>query len=160
MEIDLSKKDNVSDYVTVPPGTYLCRVTQAVRGTTRKGDERWGICLTVAEGEFIGRQAAWDGLVFSERGTARVRRVLTALGLPSEGRVQVEPEDLVGRQAFVTVKPDRFEDPATGRVFNRNQVPYDGYLPCESPAPMPAIEPGNTGDGDDDESDEFAKLPF
>ncbi|MFO1054274.1 MAG: hypothetical protein U1F36_18805 [Planctomycetota bacterium] len=159
MEIDFDHKDNLSDYVTVPAGTYLCRVTEVVPGTTRNGHARWGIKLVVAEGEYVGRQAAWDGLVFSEKGTARVRRVLAALGLAGAGRVRVEPDDLVGRHAFVTVKPEEFRDPVTQHVVRRNQVPYDGYLPCESPPVTTPVDTTPPADDDDEEPD-FARLPF
>ncbi len=162
MEIDFDQMDNVSDYVSVPAGTYLCRTAEVIPGTTRNGHERWGIRLIVAEGEFVGRQAAWDGLVFSERGTMRARRVLAALGLPTQGKVKVEPQDLVGRQAFVTVKPQDFRDPTSGRVVRRNQVPYEGWMPCTSPIAAPRLAPdegGTTSNEDDDEPD-FQKLPF
>ena len=61
----------VTDFVTVPPGTYLCRVADVRTGTTRSGDERWGLKLVVAEGQHVGRQATWDSIVFSNRGRAR-----------------------------------------------------------------------------------------
>ena len=41
-------------------------------GATREGSPRWACRLEVAEGEYAGRTAAWDSLVFSERGLPRV----------------------------------------------------------------------------------------
>ena len=41
--------------------------------STRAGDERWSLRLVVAEGQHVGKQAAWDSLVFSTRGRARAR---------------------------------------------------------------------------------------
>ena len=38
MEIDFSAVN--SDYVTVPAGTYLCKIVDVQSGTTRNGDER------------------------------------------------------------------------------------------------------------------------
>lgn len=164
MEIDFDRQDNRSDYVTVPEGTYLCRIAEVVPGTTRNGHPRWGVRLVVAEGEYVGRQAAWDGLVFSERGTPRVRRVLAALGLPTRGRVQVEPEDLVGRQCFVKLRPESYTDPLTQHVTRRNEVLYDGYTPCDDPLPARATSDASASEGariarDDDEPD-FQRLPF
>ena len=97
MEIDFDAKDRVSDFVTVPAGTYLCRIAEIRPGSTRAGDERWSLRLVVAQGQHVGKQAAWDSLVFSTRGRARARMVLQALGLPATGRVQIEPADLEGR---------------------------------------------------------------
>lgn len=130
MDIDFDSVENVADYVTVPAGTYLCRVAEVRPGTTRGGDERWAVRLVVVEGEFTGRQAAWDSLVFSTRGRARARRIFVALGLPSKGRVTVQPSDLEGKQAFVEVRPVEFTHPG-GEVVRRNEVPYDGFRPVE-----------------------------
>ncbi len=128
MDFDLgTDQDKMKDFVTVPAGTYLCRVAEVTRGTTRNGDERWGIRLIVAEGEFVGTLAAWDGIVFSERGRFRARRILAAMGLPSSGRVSIEPEDVLGKQVFVEVRPRDFKDSLTGEEVRRNEVPYDGY---------------------------------
>lgn len=126
MEIDFDAADRVSDYVTVPAGTYLCRVAEVRPGTTRAGDERWSLRLVVAEGPHVGKQAAWDSLVFSTRGRARARLVLSALGLPAKGRVTLEPTSLEGRQAFVQVRPAEYASPS-GDLVRRNEVPYDGY---------------------------------
>ncbi|MBL9077239.1 MAG: DUF669 domain-containing protein [Planctomycetes bacterium] len=126
MEIDFDASDRVSDFVTVPAGTYVCRVAEVRPGATRAGDERWSLRLVVAEGQHTGKQAAWDSLVFSSRGRARARLVLQALGLPAAGKVQIEPRDLEGRSALVEVRPAEYQSPS-GDVVRRNEVPYDGF---------------------------------
>lgn len=126
MEIDFDAKDHLADFTSVPQGTYLCRVAEVRAGTTRAGDERWSLRLVVAEGRHVGRQAAWDSLVFSSRGRARARAVLQALGLPAVGKVELQPADIEGRQALVEVRPSEYES-AGGQVVRRNEVPYDGY---------------------------------
>ena len=73
MEIDFDAKEAISDFISVPAGTYLCRIAEIRTGSTRAGDERWSIRLVVAEGMHVGKQAAWDSLVFSVRGRARAR---------------------------------------------------------------------------------------
>lgn len=128
MELDFDAETPLQDFVTVPPGVYLCRVAEVREGNTRAGDERWSLRLVVCEGEHNGRQAAWDNLVFSARGLGRVRRVLAALGLRTQGKVRVSPRDLEGRQAFVEVRPGEWKD-QTGTTVRRNEVPYDGYRP-------------------------------
>ncbi|MCB9877648.1 MAG: DUF669 domain-containing protein [Planctomycetes bacterium] len=132
MEIDFDAGDRVSDFVTVPSGTYLCRIEEVRPGTTRAGDERWSMRLVVAEGQHVGKQAAWDSLVFSTRGRARARTVFQALGLPTSGRVQVEPADLQGRTALVEIRPSEYQAPG-GEVVRRNEVPYDGYRAADAP---------------------------
>jgi hypothetical protein len=132
VDLDFDAIEKVSDYVTVPAGTYLCEIAEVRESTTKNGDERWGLRLIVAEGEFCGRQAAWDSLIFSSRGQVRVRLVLEALGMPTKGRVSLRPEDMKGRRAFVEVRPSEFEHPDTGQVVRRNEVPYRGYRAIEA----------------------------
>ena len=126
MEIDFDSQNHLSDYVTVPAGTYVCRIAEVRPGSTRAGDERWSLRLVVAHGQHVGKQAAWDSLVFSTRGRARVRMVFQALGLPATGKVEVKPQDLEGRTALVEVRPAEYTSPG-GQVVRRNEVPYDGY---------------------------------
>lgn len=134
MQIDFDANDPVSDFVTVPQGTYLCRIGEVRVGQTRGGDERWSLRLVVAEGQHVGKQAAWDSLVFSTRGRARARLVLQALGLPAKGKVELAPADLEGKEALVAVRPSEYESPS-GQVVRRNEVPYDGYRATEPDAP-------------------------
>lgn len=143
MEIDFDAEDTISDFVTVPEGTYLCRIGEVRPGTTRAGDERWSLRLVVAEGQHVGKQAAWDSLVFSTRGRARARAVLQALGLPTQGKVEIEPADLEGREALVAIRPTEYESP-TGQIVRRNEVPYDGYREATG---------GRTGDASSSGSD-------
>lgn len=132
MEINLDDNSGREiDFIAVPAGTYLCRIAEVRPGTTRAGDERWSLRLVVAEGEHVGKQAAWDSIVFSVRGRARARMVLAALGLPSQGKVTIEPKDLEGRTAMVEVRPAEYQTPS-GDVVRRNEVPYDGYRPQEA----------------------------
>jgi hypothetical protein len=114
------------DYTPVPAGTYRCRVGEVRLGTTRNGDERWSVALVVAEGEHVGKLAAWDSLVFSIRGRARARMVLVALGFPGHGKVTIEPGDLEQRHALVEVRAVVYTTP-TGETIRRNEVPYDGW---------------------------------
>ena len=125
MKFELPTEDHL-DYVSVDAGTYVCQIEEVREGTTRNGDPRWAIRLAVCEGEFTGRHAAWDGLVFSTRGRTRVRRALGAFGLPNQGTIDLAPKDLEGRRALVEIRPAEFEN-AEGQVVRRNEVPYDGY---------------------------------
>ena len=141
MELDFNAAEEVTDFVTVPAGTYLCEIAEVRPTETRAGDPRWSMRLVVAEGEYIGRQAAWDSLVFSLRGRSRARIVFGVLGLPNKGIVDVKPGDLEGRRAFVEIQPAEFTH-ADGTTIRRNEVPYNGYRavpdqPTESDPPVP-----------------------
>lgn len=147
MEIDFDAADRVSDFVTVPAGSYVCRVAEVRTGLTRAGDERWSLRLVVAEGQHVGKQAAWDSLVFSARGRARARIVFAALGLPSVGKVVVAPADLEDRQALVQIRPAEYSAPS-GETIRRNEVPYDGYRALDGDGVGRAAAPDASTDGD------------
>ncbi|MCA8957729.1 MAG: hypothetical protein KDC87_16760 [Planctomycetes bacterium] len=150
MKIEFNNTDGVQDYVSVPAGTYLCRIVDVREGTTASGDVRWSVQLLVAEGEFTGRHAAWDSVVFSARGLNRVRHVFSALGLPTDGKVEVEPKDLLDRQLFATLRPAEYVSP-DGTVTRRNEVPYTGYR---------ALDPGADCRPDNRHTPEESDLPF
>ncbi len=148
MEIDFDAQDAISDFISVPAGTYLCRIAEVRTGSTRAGDERWSIRLVVSEGMHVGKQASWDSLVFSVRGRTRARLMLQAFGLPSKGKVQLQPADLEGCTALVEVRPSEYQAPS-GQIVRRNEVPYDGYRSAVDGADSSrgATEDGASGNG-------------
>ena len=151
MNLDFDDREQVTDYISVPAGTYLCRITDVRERLTRNSDALWALKLVVAEGEFTGRDAAWDNLVFSSRGLNRVKTVFAALGLPSDGKIQVDPMDLTGREVLVTVRPAEYLS-AEGSMIRRNEVPYDGY--------QAVAEPVNSGKDAEGEQEFDDSIPF
>ena len=127
MLMDFSGIEDVESFVSVPEGTYVCRVAEVREGTTREGSLRWALRLEVADGEYAGRTAAWDGLIWSERGLPRVKRVLQRFGFDVSGRLEIGSSDLVDRRIRVQLVTEEREDPQTGQRTVRLRVPYLGY---------------------------------
>jgi hypothetical protein len=127
MQVDFSSIDDVESYISIPEGTYVSRVSEVRTSLTRDGSPRWALRLEVVTGEFAGRTAGWDGLVWSDRGLPRVKTVLQCLGFDVSGHLNIDPEDLVGRQVSAEFIPEEREDPETGRTISRLVVPYMGY---------------------------------
>ena len=121
---------NVEDRTSVPEGAYDVEVVEVQERQTRDGSDRWALRLEVCAGEYAGRHAAWDGLVWSERGMPRVKRLLSVLGLPVEGEQELESDDLTGRRGRVELVPEEYENPL-GVITRRMSVPYDGWAPAE-----------------------------
>jgi len=136
MQIDFSRVDDVESYASIPEGTYLCRVAEVREGVTRDGSPRWALRLEVADGDYAGRTAAWDGLTWSERGLPRVKQVLGKLGFDVSGPVELQPEDLRGLVARVQLQPEEREDPLNGRRVVRLRVPYMGYEAATEEGPF------------------------
>ncbi|MFM7280225.1 MAG: hypothetical protein ACKO32_00420 [Planctomycetia bacterium] len=129
MRFDFSSIPDLDSYITVPEGKHRCRIADVREGNSRDGSTRWNYRLEVVGGEFAGRTAAWDSLTWSERGIFRVKKVLEALGVDVRGVLEIEPADLISRQALVQIVPEEREDPASGRRTVRMRVPYLGYEP-------------------------------
>lgn len=137
-------EEDIEDYVSIPAGEYVCRIAEVREGLTRDGSPRWGMRLEVAEGDYAGRTAGWDGLNWTERGLRRTKYVLDRLGIDTSGVVRLEPKNLVGLMIRATFQVEEREDPLTGHRLVSLSVPYVGYEAWEGePASEPAAESGN-----------------
>jgi len=132
MRFDFSQIQDVESFVSVPPGTYRCRVADVREGTARDGSVRWSFRLEVADGEYAGRTAAWDSVTWSERGVHRVRHALAAMGFDTSGVLEMRAQDLIGSEVSAALQPEEREDPLTGKRQVRLRVPYAGYEPVSS----------------------------
>jgi hypothetical protein len=127
MKLDFTAIEDAESYISIPEGTYLCRIAEVRESLTRDGNPRWSVRLEVAEGEYAGRTAAWDSLVFSERGLPRVKHVLALLGFDVTGSIELHPNDLLDLRARAQCLIEEFEDKLTGKRQRRLRVPYSGY---------------------------------
>ena len=131
MRYDFSDVEDIENFVSVPEGEYLCQVAEIREGTARDDSLRWSMRLEVVGGDLCGRTAGWDSITWSPRGVHRVKHVLAALGCETEGALEIDSDELFGRQAFVTFREEEWEDPQTGRRQVRLSVPFIGYRCAE-----------------------------
>jgi hypothetical protein len=136
-EHDFSGVGDTEEYTSVPAGNYRCKIGEVRVGFTKEGSVRWALRLEVAGGEYAGRTAAWDGLVWNDRGLPRIKYFLRLLGYDTGGRVRLEPHDLVGREVLASLQEEEREDPLSGRRVLRLRVPYLGYGQAGNGAPAP-----------------------
>lgn len=132
MKVDFSLIEDAESYVSIPEGTYLVRIAEIRESQTRELAPRWGLRLEVVDGEYAGRTAAWDGLVFSDRGLPRVKHVLASLGFDVTGPLDLQPKDLLGLCVRAQLQIEEFEDRLTGKRSRRLRVPYSGYEQVQS----------------------------
>lgn len=129
MHWDFTNVVETEDFASLPQGWYTVKLHEVREGRTKEGDIRWGLKLLVYDGVYAGRVAAWDGLVWSERGAPRAKRLLEALGFNVSGTVDIVPADLIDCRLDVELVLEEWENPTTGRRQRRNVVPYDGFAP-------------------------------
>jgi hypothetical protein len=131
MHFDFSEVEDVETFISVPEGEHLCRVAEVREGMARDESPRWSLRLEVAAGDCAGRTAGWDSITWSSRGVNRVKHVLEALGFSASGQLEIQSEELLGRQARVLFQEEEWEDPASGRRQRRLGVPFIGYQAAE-----------------------------
>ena len=129
MQWDFTDVAETEDFASLPQGWYTVQIEEVREGRTRDGGERWGLKLVVGDGRYAGRVAAWDGIVWTERGSPRAKRLLEALGFEVTGTIQLEPKDLLGRSLDVELVLEEWENPVTGHRQRRNRVSYNGFAP-------------------------------
>jgi len=129
MQHDFSLVEDTTRFVSVPEGSYLCKVAEVRPGRARDGSERWSMRLEVVGGELSGKTAAWDSITWSERGVYRVKKVLECLGFDVSGPLDVQPLELLDRRAEVQIELEEWDGPAGGDPRVRTTVPYMGYTP-------------------------------
>lgn len=127
MQIDLTNIEDVLDWVTIPDGTYRCRVAEVRAGETREGRPRWGLRLEVADGEYAGRTAGWDSIAWTDRGMRRAKYVLEKLGFDVSAPLELAPSQLEGLEVVASFQLEERENPDTGQRTLRLRVPYLGY---------------------------------
>jgi hypothetical protein len=134
MQIDFTEIADVDDLRAVPPGEYLCQVQEVRESQSPAGHVRWGMRWEVVHGEWQGRTACWDSLHWSERGLPRVKFVLKTLGCLAEANKDLQPDELQGRRALVTVIHEERDDPVSGLRRLSNRVPFAGYAAAPASA--------------------------
>ncbi|MEM8713318.1 MAG: hypothetical protein AAGG01_20420 [Planctomycetota bacterium] len=130
MRVNPDQGTGVDDYVVVGEGTYPMRVDSVRVSNNADGDVSWMLRLALVDGDRAGRIAVIDWLNFSDRGMHRVRGVLSALGFDTSVEVEVQPEDLDGLVANITIFTQETENRESGRITRRSRVKYGGWGPC------------------------------
>ncbi len=127
------------DYTPLIDGDYVCKANKVEEKTTQKGDEMWSVEWEVCEGPNSGRKI-FDNMVFSEAAMSRVKLICSRLGLPTEGTVNLKPENIAGRKVKITTYVEDYVN-SKGETKAQNKVPFDGYTAVE----------GNVVEDDDDD---------
>lgn len=149
MRVNWDGVDEAQDFGPAPAGTYLCRVTEAKAATTRYDDEMWKLTLEIAEGQYKGKQI-WDNVVFSQNAMGRAKLICRSFGLTTQGETDIFPEDLRGREAYVTVEVEDYVN-KEGVNRQRNTVTFGGYAsPDDGGAASVRSEPESGGIDDSD----------
>jgi hypothetical protein len=124
-QVDWDSTPDANDYSPLPDGTYRVTVEEVEEKQTSSGDLWWNLELRVIHGDCAGKKF-WDGIFFTEKAMPRVKLVCSRLGLKVHGVVDLTPDMLVGKVAYVNVIQEDYID-KEGNTRTKNSVPFGGY---------------------------------
>jgi hypothetical protein len=95
------KKDDVPDFGVVPPGIYLCKLTNVDTSRSGPAGPYWvWEYTTVGVGDEPASKKFWDNTSLSEKSIGRVAKVFEAFGTDS----RADTDDLIGDLIAIEVK--------------------------------------------------------
>lgn len=112
------------EFEVIPVGTYPCRVQSCLEKHGDSGNY-WSVQLEIQGGPYDGK-FLWDNLFFTPKALNRfflVFKRLTGMELDRTKDLEVDPNDLVGCKANVSVVHKEYK----GKM--QAKVDYDGYSP-------------------------------
>ncbi len=115
---------NIADLGPIPGGVYEASIVKATPGQSQSGFPKIDTSWKVEEGEFEGRQI-FDTLAFHPNALPMTKRKLLNLGFPEDFSGEIDPEDLIGVTATLTVTVEKSTqiNPETGEPYaDRNRV--------------------------------------
>ena len=131
IKIDLTGVPEAGEYSIIPAGSYVMTCTECFTKDengadlhTKNLDPMWKLVLTVDPTEKYAGQKVFDHIIFGGKQAlkSRVKLILSRLGgKKTDGAVEIEPSDFVGKRCRVTIVEDEYE----GK--KNNKVAFDGY---------------------------------
>jgi hypothetical protein len=104
----------------LPPGQYLGEVIKATAGTSKTGNPKIDVQYKVTDspdGENVGR-TIFDTISLAPNALWRAKLTLRGLGFPEDFAGAIDTEDLLGREAALTLTIE----PGQGDYGPRNRV--------------------------------------
>ena len=157
--------DSIRHFSPAPDGTYVLQVVDKKDQASKKGDPQVILEMEIAEGPHMGRKV-WHCLTFIPRGQEKqaapghgmALHALHAFGLPYNGELNFDSEELIGRTARVNLGTEMYTN-KEGVQRHKNVIlefltddEPEAKNPQASGAPAKSIKQTirekNTGEGD------------
>ena len=120
--IECDKKEEVGMLGAFPKGRYAFEVTDLKDRKTQSGFPMVILTLTIAKGEHAGRKM-WHNVTFfpkGEKGHGFTLRAMHALGLPFDGKVNVDTNRIMGATFEAEVDIEEYE--WDGKMREKNVI--------------------------------------
>ena len=124
-DVDFTGVEEVSNASAIPPGKYVARVQEVKEKESRSQVPYLQLRFIIAEGKYQGR-SIFDSLFFTQKSKPRLMLALKSLGIKVDGKLSLDPSELVGRHAIIhtTVEPWETDN---GEKREEAKIKYSGY---------------------------------
>lgn len=97
----------------IPAGDYVLEIEDIEERVSKSGNDMLNITFSVAEGEYEGRKI-FEFYVLTEKALWKLKDLFIALGIDTDGMVNVDIEDLVGEMLIgnVEIQEQKGYDPS------------------------------------------------
>lgn len=110
MNLDFS---NVPSREPLEEGTYQLRIAEAEEATSSTGNPMLKVTYDVVGME--GRKL-WDNYVLIDKCLWKLQELFTALGIPTESIVELDPAELIGQEVLAKVVQEEYNGDTMNRV--------------------------------------------
>ena len=113
MRLDFS---GVKSFEAVPAGSYHVQVTSFTEETSKtSGNPMLKLELTIQTGEFTG-QKVFTNLSLQPQALWKLKSFLDAVGMETEGAVDIDTNAVLGRELSVSVTVEEYEGKNNNKV--------------------------------------------
>lgn len=139
LKVDMT---GVESYTRCPEGQFKAKIIKAEDGTTQGGDDCIKLRFEVLSGSGKGCQV-FDTLTLGEKALWKLKTLLEALGLKSDGKIVVDLDKLEGKSCGIEVIHDEYNGTKRAKI---NQYIKNAMLEDED-------------DDEDDDDEDYNEKP-
>lgn len=103
MKIDMSGADNSTKFEPLEEGTYLAKIAKIEKRESKAGNTYLQFDYVVLDDNGKARHV-WENYPLVPKALWKFKELLDALGISSEGEIDFEPSEVLGREINVYLK--------------------------------------------------------
>ena len=106
----------VTAYQKCDEGIHVAKLVQIDAGTTQGGDDMLKATFEVTQGDCKGARV-FDNFTLTEKALWKLKIFLTAIGVKSDGKIQLDLDRLVGKSVNIEVGHEEYNGQTRARIL-------------------------------------------
>jgi len=109
--------DDVAVSEVVPEGRYSATIDGVEErvGQAEPHNQYWNVEFTIQDQPVVGRKV-WDVFMLQPQSLWKLKRLMQCANMPTEGRADLDSEELLGQEVGVVVMHETYEGQVRSRV--------------------------------------------